>query len=148
MPSDDDQWLPLEEARVSDSGLLETVLRLEDSSPWFSGHFEGCPVVPGLALLAFVVETVRREGDRHGRRLEASGFSKVRFRRVIFPEEGLRVSVAAMPPRPEAELPFHVICDGESVAQGTVKMTDMRAKIPDSGKGDARPVERAKVQNR
>ena len=143
MPSPHDQWLPLEEARVSDSGLLETVVRLDASSPWFSGHFEECPVVPGLALLAFVVEAVRREGDRQGRSLEASGFSKVRFRRVIFPEESLRVSVAAMPPGPEAALSFHVTCDGDSVAQGTVKMTDIRAKIPVSGRGDERPVERA-----
>jgi 3-hydroxymyristoyl/3-hydroxydecanoyl-(acyl carrier protein) dehydratase len=142
MPSPRDPWFPLEEVQVPGSDRLETVVRLEASSPWFSGHFEECAVVPGLALLAFVAETVRREGERQGRSLEASGFSKVRFRRVIFPHESLRVSVASMPPGPEAELSFHVTCDAGSVAQGMLKVRDRRAKGPVSGKGDERAVER------
>jgi len=148
MPSDDDPWLPLGDIQISALGRLETSVRLEASSSWFSGHFEECAVVPGVALLAFVAETVRRQGERQGRSLEASGFFKVRFRKVIFPEEGLHVSVAPMPPEPEAELPFHVTCDGDSVAQGTLKVTDIRAKGPLSGKGDERTAERAQDQNR
>jgi 3-hydroxymyristoyl/3-hydroxydecanoyl-(acyl carrier protein) dehydratase len=130
MRSDDDQWLPLGEIQVTPSGRLESTVRLEASSSWFSGHFEECAVVPGVALLAFVAEMVRRQGERQGRSLEMSGFFKVRFRRVVFPEENLHVSVAAMPPGPEAELHFHVTCDGDSVAQGTLKVTDNRATYP------------------
>ena len=143
MPSDDDQWLPLGEIHISALGRIETSVRLEASSSWFSGHFEECAVVPGIALLAFVAETVRRQGERQGRSLEVSGFLKVRFRKVIFPEEGLHVSVAPIPLGPEAELPFHVTCDGDSVAQGTVKVRDIRAKAPLLGKGDERTPDRA-----
>ena len=104
--------------------------------------------MPGVALLAFVAEMVRRQGERQGRSLEVSGFFKVRFRRVVFPEESLSVSVASMPPGPEAELPFHVTCDGDSVAQGTLKVADNRAKGSLLGKGDERTAERAQDQNR
>ena len=86
--------------------------------------------MPGVALLAFVAEMVRRQGERQGRSLEMSGFFKVRFRRVAFPEESLHVSVAAMPPGPEADLQFHVTCDGDSVAQGTLKVKENRAGGP------------------
>jgi 3-hydroxymyristoyl/3-hydroxydecanoyl-(acyl carrier protein) dehydratase len=130
MPSDDNQWLPLGEILVTPSGGLETVVRLEPPSRWFSGHFDECAVVPGVAVLAFVAETVVRQGRREGRSLVVSGFSKVRFRRVSFPEENLHVSVASMPPGAEAELPFYVTCDGESVAQGALKVKDLSAKGP------------------
>lgn len=82
-------------------------------------------MVPGVALLAFVAETVRRQGERQGRSLGVTGFFKVRFRRVTFPDERLRVSVNPMPSVSEAELPFLVTCGGESVVQGAVKVADM-----------------------
>jgi 3-hydroxymyristoyl/3-hydroxydecanoyl-(acyl carrier protein) dehydratase len=128
MPSPCDQWLPLEEIQVSSSGRIETGVCLEASSPWFSGHFEECAVVPGVAILAFVAETVRREGQGQGRSLVVTGFFKVRFRRVAFPDESLRVSVDPMPSVSEAKLPFLVTCAGESVAQGTMRVTDISGK--------------------
>ncbi len=143
MPSDDDQWLPLGEILTMPSGRLETTVRLETSSRWFSGHFDECAVVPGVAILAFAEETVARQGQRQGRSLMVSGFSKVRFRRTAFPEERLRVAVEPMPPGPEAELSFNVTFEGESVAQGVLKVKDIGAKGPASGKGDERSVERA-----
>jgi len=147
MPSENDQWLPLGEIQISALGQLETSVRLETCSPWFSGHFEECPVVPGVTLLAFVGETVRRQCERQGRSVEVSGFFKVRFRRAAFPEESLLVSVAPMPSGAKAELPFHVTCDGDSVAQGTLKVTEIRARGPFLGKADERTAERAKDKN-
>ena len=130
MPSAYDQWLPIGDVQISPLGRLETTVRLEPSSDWFSGHFEECAVVPGVAILAFVAEVVRRQGHGQGHNLEVSGFFKVRFRRVVFPEESLHISVASMPPGPEAELQFHVTCDGDSVAQGTLKVKESRAGGP------------------
>lgn len=91
-------------------------------------------MVPGVALLAFVAETVMRQGERQGRSLGVTGFSKVRFRRVTFPGESLQVSVDPMPSVSEAELPFLVTRGGESVVQGAVKVADMGGKEPAPGK--------------
>ena len=121
-----DPWLPIGAVQVSPSGRLETTVCLDPSSRWFSGHFDECAVVPGVAILAFVAEMVTGQGRGQGRRLEVSGFFKVRFRRVVFPEERLHVSVASMPPGPEADLPFDVTCDGESVALGMLKVTEKK----------------------
>ena len=147
MPSGDDQWLFPGEILATPSGGLERTVRLEPSSRWFSGHFDECAVVPGVAILAFVAETVTRQGKRDGRSPVVSGFCKVRFRRLAFPEERLRISVEPMPPGPDAELSFHVTCDGESVAQGVLKVKDIGATGPASGKGDERTVERAQDQD-
>jgi len=116
-----DSWLPLEDTRITPEGRWESGVRFGHSSEWFSGHFDECPLVPGVALLALAVEMVKRQGREQGRFLEVSGFSRVRFKRFVFPDEQLHISVAAMPPGSEAELDFHMTCHGDTVAQGVMK---------------------------
>ncbi len=116
-----DRWLPLENTRMTPEGRWESTLRFDPSSEWFSGHFDECPLVPGVALLALAAELVKRQGDEQGRHLEVSGFSRVRFKQMVSPNEELNVSMAAMPSGPEAELDFHISCRGDTVAQGLLK---------------------------
>jgi len=116
-----DKWLPLENIRMTPEGRWESTVRFEPSSEWFSGHFDEYSLVPGVALLAVAAEMVKRQGHELGRRLEVPGFSRVRFKRLVSPDEELHISVAAMPARPEAKLDFHITCRGDIVAQGFLK---------------------------
>ncbi len=116
-----DRWLPLGNTRITPEGRWESTVRFEPSSEWFSGHFDECPLVPGVALLALAAEIVRRQGREQGRPLKVSGFSKVRFKQLVSPDEELHISVAAMPSGPEAKLDFHITCRGNTVAQGLLK---------------------------
>jgi 3-hydroxymyristoyl/3-hydroxydecanoyl-(acyl carrier protein) dehydratase len=106
---------------MTPEGRWESTLRFGPSSEWFSGHFDECPLLPGVALIALVAEMVKRQGREQGRRLEVSGFSKVRFKQLVSPDDELNVSMAAMPSGPEAELDFHITCRGDTVAQGLLK---------------------------
>ena len=119
-----DEWLPLKDFRITHEGRWESSVRLGPSSEWFSGHFDQSPLVPGVALLAMAAETVRRQGRQQNRLLDVSGFSGVRFRRLVFPGEELVISVSAMPPGSEATLDFHVTCHGNTVASGVLKATE------------------------
>ena len=116
-----DRWLPLKDSRITPEGRWESIARFEPSSEWFSGHFDECALLPGVALLALAAEMVKRQGREQGRRLEVSGFSRVRFKQLVFPDEELYISVAAMPSGPEAKLDFHITCRGDTVAQGLLK---------------------------
>ena len=116
-----DRWLPLENTRITPEGRWESTIRFESSSEWFSGHFDEYPLVPGVALLALAAEMLKRQGREQGRRLVVSGFSKVRFKRLVFPDEELQISLAAMPSGSEAKLDFLVTCHGDTVAQGVLK---------------------------
>jgi len=118
------RWLPLKDPRITPEGRWESVTRFELSSEWFSGHFDECALVPGVALLALAAEMAKRQGREQGRRLEVSGFSRVRFRRLVFPDEELRISVAAMPSGPEAKLDFDITCRGDTVVQGVLKASE------------------------
>jgi 3-hydroxymyristoyl/3-hydroxydecanoyl-(acyl carrier protein) dehydratase len=80
-------------------------------------------VVPGVALLALAAEMLKRQGREQGRRLAVSAFSKVRFKRLVFPDEELNISMAAMPSGPVATLDFDIACRGDTVAQGFLKAT-------------------------
>jgi 3-hydroxymyristoyl/3-hydroxydecanoyl-(acyl carrier protein) dehydratase len=116
-----DRWLPLKDFQITSDGRWESIVRFEPSSGWFSGHFDECAVLPGVALLALAAEIVKRQGREQGRRLEVSGFSRVRFKQLVFPDEELHISVAAMPSGPGATLGFHITCRGDTVARGLLK---------------------------
>ena len=119
-----DRWLPLKDPWITPEGRWESVVRFEPSSEWFSGHFDECVLLPAVAFLALAAEMVKRQGGEQGRRLEVSGFSRVRFKQLVFPDEELHISVAAMPPRPEAKLDFHITCRGNAVVQGLLKASE------------------------
>jgi 3-hydroxymyristoyl/3-hydroxydecanoyl-(acyl carrier protein) dehydratase len=121
MPIPPDRWLPLKNPRMTPEGRWESMARFEPSSEWFSGHFDECALVPGVALLALAAEMVKRQAHEQGRRLEVSRFYRVRFKQLVFPDEELHISVAAMPSGPEATLDFHIACGGDTVAQGLLK---------------------------
>ena len=123
-----DSWLPLKEIWITHDGRWESNVRFGPSSEWFSGHFDEFPLVPGVALLALTAEVVKRQGCEQGRLLKVSGFFKVRFKRLAFPDEELHISVAAMPPGSEAKLDFHVTCHGNTVVQGALKASEEVAR--------------------
>lgn len=118
MPLPPDKWLPVKKPRITPEGRWQSMARFESSSEWFSGHFDACALMPGVALLALAAEVVRRQCRQQGRRIEASGFSRVRFKQLVFPNDELQISVAAMPLGSEAKLDFHITCRGETVARG------------------------------
>jgi len=124
------RWLPLENTRTTPEGRWESTIRFESSSKWFSGHFDEFPLVPGVALLALATEMVERQGREQGRCFVVSGFSKVRFKRLVLPDEELHISMAAMPSGLEATLDFHITCRGETVAQGLLKAGEEVSRIP------------------
>ncbi|HUL29612.1 MAG TPA: hypothetical protein VLZ03_04080 [Thermodesulfobacteriota bacterium] len=112
---------------MTPEGRWEASVQLEPSSEWFSGHFDKYPLAPGVALLALAAETVKKQGREQGRFLEVSGFSGVRFRRLVLPGEELLISVGAMPPAPEAKLDFHMTCHGHTIVHGVLQAAEKRS---------------------
>jgi 3-hydroxymyristoyl/3-hydroxydecanoyl-(acyl carrier protein) dehydratase len=61
-----DLWLPLRKVRLISGRRIEARVQLDPSSEWFSGHFEGAPIMPGVSMLSLAGETVRRQGREEG----------------------------------------------------------------------------------
>jgi 3-hydroxymyristoyl/3-hydroxydecanoyl-(acyl carrier protein) dehydratase len=118
------EWLPLRNFQVNPEGRRESSAQFGPSSEWFSGHFEGSPLLPAVTLLALAAEAVKRQGREEGRLLEVSGLFGVRFKHFVFPDDPLLISIAGMPPGVQANLDFQITCQGKTVAQGVLVVTE------------------------
>ena len=74
------------------------------NSPWFSGHFPDDPILPGIAQLKMVADLVTSSTEDT---LRMTGVSRVKFRKIV---------------RPEEVLDIHVTC-GNKAEQYTFKIT-------------------------
>jgi 3-hydroxyacyl-[acyl-carrier-protein] dehydratase len=73
---------------------LSAETRLPPESPWFSGHFPGNPILPGVAVLAMVAEMVRYAEEKKKGKVRISGVKRVRFKQPVKPNELLFIEVS------------------------------------------------------
>ncbi|HVR42752.1 MAG TPA: hypothetical protein VMS56_04840 [Thermoanaerobaculia bacterium] len=102
-------FLPLPAAEHPDSSRF----RLSERSPLFDGHFDGDPILPGIAHMALALSACEATAYR-GRALRA--LRDLRLTRRIGPGDEVEVVVS------EGEEPlsilFEIRCGGESASRG------------------------------
>jgi len=85
-------------------------------SPWFSGHFPDDPILPGIALLSMVFDAVTQA---HPRKCIITGVKKVRFKRVVNPNDRLVIKVIKNKEKALSYV-FKITCKHEVVCTGTL----------------------------
>ncbi|MCP4694099.1 MAG: hypothetical protein GY859_39050 [Desulfobacterales bacterium] len=95
-------------------------VRVGNDSPWFSGHFPGEPILPGIAQLAMVVEAVQAGLSQA---VKPRVFKRVRFRRIINPDEPFTIHAT---PREEDALTynFKIEAGGENACSGILVLEE------------------------
>ena len=88
-------------------------------SLWFQGHFPGDPMLPGIAQLHLVLETLK---ESLGEGLRLTGLKRVRFKRIIRPDEVIAIATDPVPDKPGLYR-FQLTIGGEN-ACGGLMMTD------------------------
>jgi 3-hydroxyacyl-[acyl-carrier-protein] dehydratase len=88
-------------------------LRVETSSRAFAGHFEGQPILPGVAYLVIVRHALRAMGGT----LQA--LPSVRFRQAVRPGDVLEVTAAR--PDAEGQSRFEVKVEGALAVSGVAR---------------------------
>ena len=91
-------------------------LRVEPSSRAFTGHFDGQPILPGVAHLVIVRHALRALG---GASATLRALPSVRFRHVVRPGDVLEVSVA--PPDAEGRCRFDVRIEDTLAVTGVAR---------------------------
>lgn len=85
-----DRWYRLTAPNRPEAGGLVAEAAAAPDSPWFSGHFPGEPILPGIAQLSMVLETLRAAA---GRKMRITGLRRVRFKQAVRPGERLNIYI-------------------------------------------------------
>ena len=118
------RWHHLTVSPESTSDELHSRAQAHSASPWFSGHFPGEPILPGIAQIAMVLETVQKA---LGRNLRIAGIKRVRFKQVIQP--GDEISIRAHLRKGDGEsYSFQVTVGGEIACSGALHVTEVSSK--------------------
>ncbi|MEN6317679.1 MAG: hypothetical protein ABFD82_02840 [Syntrophaceae bacterium] len=89
-------------------------------SPWFSGHFPNDPVLPGIAILSMVTDTIKHQESQKGKKIRIRGIRRVRFRLPVRPDEVLTVSLSLPEQENDCSYQFKVSANGKTVCTGII----------------------------
>lgn len=118
-------WHGLNHIDISGTGEMATEICVPPESQWFAGHFPGEPVLPGVAQLGMVYDTVRQARRRS---FNLAGFSRVKFKKVIRPWDCLKIHVVPNSDK-EGVFSFRILVGGAIACSGTMTL-DAGGKEP------------------
>jgi 3-hydroxyacyl-[acyl-carrier-protein] dehydratase len=87
------QWSLLKEVRVTNDNHIDALADAPADSPWFSGHFPGEPILPGIALVHMVEQAIKQHALAKGDKIRLHALKRVKFTQPVRPDETLSVSI-------------------------------------------------------
>ena len=124
-----DRVLELEKGRVV------TLKNVTFNEPYFTGHFPGLPVMPGVLILeamaqsAAVLALIEVDADP-APLFMLTGVDKVRFRRPVIPGDQLKVEVKILKHhRPLWRMAAQAQVDGENAAAAELSAMEVKEKV-------------------
>ena len=118
------KWYVLKNAIRSDKNEIEAEIQVPPDSPWFSGHFPGDPILPGVAQIGMVKNVIQQA---RGQDLSVSSVRRVRFKQIIRPDDKLNLTAAPLKENAGA-YSFRILVENEEVCSG-VMMVEERMNI-------------------
>jgi len=83
-----ENWYSLKLLPPQGSDPVVAEAKVPAGSLWFSGHFPGEPILPGIAQIALVLEAI---GLAKGKALKISGLKRTRFKQIIEPDDEIEL---------------------------------------------------------
>lgn len=114
------QWSLLKEVKVTNNNHIEALAEVPAGSPWFSGHFPGEPILPGIALIHIVRQAITLEALKKDEKLQLHALKRIRFTQPVRPGDTLSVDINGEETGAEIFFHFKVICKENIVSSGTI----------------------------
>jgi 3-hydroxyacyl-[acyl-carrier-protein] dehydratase len=115
------QWGLLKEVKATNNHHhIEALADVPADSPWFSGHFPGEPILPGIALIHLVKQAIVQEALKKGELLQLNKLRRVRFINPVWPGETLSVSITAEDAAEDVLFSFRVLNKENVVCSGLI----------------------------
>jgi len=113
-------WYVLKNVNRSDGNEIDADIIVPPDSPWFSGHFPGDPILPGVAQIGLVKDVIRQV---RGQDLTVSGVRRVRFKQIIRPDDKLKLIAAPLKDNTDA-YSFRILVENEAVCSGVMMVEE------------------------
>jgi len=114
------KWSLLKEVRATNNNHIEALADVPVDSPWFSGHFPGEPILPGIALIHLVKQAIVQEALKKGENLQLNRLRRVRFINPVWPGETVTVSITAEDSDEDVLFSFKVLKKENVVCSGLI----------------------------
>ena len=108
-----ENWYSLSNIKRSSSNEILADAIVSGKSPWFSGHFPGEPILPGVALLGMVFDAINQTCNKN---LIISGVKRVKFKQIIKP--GDKIQIIAKKNDDNSLYTFQVMVDSQIACNG------------------------------
>ena len=109
-----ESWYSLTNIKRSSSNEIIAHAVAYDKSPWFSGHFPGEPILPGVAQLGMVFDTICQA---YGKNFKISEIKRVKFKQIIKPGDKIQI-IAGKRNDDRNIYTFQVMIDSKIVCNG------------------------------
>jgi 3-hydroxymyristoyl/3-hydroxydecanoyl-(acyl carrier protein) dehydratase len=117
-------WYTLHNLKRSASGEVSASIEMTQDSPWFSGHFPGEPILPGIAQLGMVFDAIWQSNNES---LKISSVSRVRFKQIVRPNDRLEIIAKPMEEN-SGDYSFRMMVGKELVCSGIVTVEKQGGK--------------------
>jgi len=128
-------WYKVNNMNRSAENEISADIRVPSDSPWFDGHFPGEPILPGVAQIGMVFDTIKKA---HNQELMVSSVRRIRFKRIIRPDDQLKI--IAVPLKQETDsYSFRILIQDETVCSGVMTVEnqkELRKSIPEEEEKD------------
>ncbi|HSO60388.1 MAG TPA: hypothetical protein VLR50_05060 [Desulfobacterales bacterium] len=111
-------WHVLGRLEASDTGEMHTDVCIPPESLWFSGHFPGEPILPGIAQLGIAYDAVCQA---LGGQISITGFSRVKFKKMVRPLDCLKVIITPKEDR-QGVYVFRIVAGDDLACSGTMRL--------------------------
>jgi 3-hydroxymyristoyl/3-hydroxydecanoyl-(acyl carrier protein) dehydratase len=117
------QWSLLTEVKAVNHNHIEALANVPADSPWFSGHFPGEPILPGIALIYMVEQAIVQNALAKGEQVQLHALKRVRFTQPVRPGETLSLNISGEEAGEEILFSFkvahkeNIVCSGSIIAK-------------------------------
>jgi 3-hydroxymyristoyl/3-hydroxydecanoyl-(acyl carrier protein) dehydratase len=117
------QWSLLKEIKVSNHNYIEALADVPADSPWFSGHFPGEPILPGIALVYMTEQAIIQDALEKGEQVQLHRLKRVKFTQPVRPGETLSLKIVGEEVGEDILFSFkvankeNIVCSGSIVAK-------------------------------
>lgn len=117
------RWRLLKDVRRIGANALEAEIAVPKDSLWFTGHFPGEPILPGIALVHTVYEAIEEDALERGESASTPLLKKVRFTGPVRPGDVIHLSVTGENENMKGFLNFKIAVQDKVICTGQVSVT-------------------------